>query len=230
MKLQDPSSIKEVEMQISQLIDEYLKRKKEEKKTCSPTSKRKVSDCDCDFDNDGLATIIDCICGAKNSKDSLERKKFKRNSHQYRLPSKTIVQTNELLEKNKGELNKVKDFNNFHDLVDSLIKKHNETAKEKISNFGPLARYDFSLRYCKNLKIEPDHIYFHAGTMEGAKGLMKLGILNKNIFKGNNDNAIRVPAEDFKFLTGLACFNKLNAAQIEDFLCIYKKEINNLKK
>lgn len=85
---------------------------------------------------------------------------------------------------------------------------------KNIKKFGELCSYDTALRIGFNLNILPHKIYLHAGAMKGAENLKwdtkKKEIELNEIPKIHSDLLVLQPYE------------------IENFLCIYKKELANL--
>ncbi len=74
-----------------------------------------------------------------------------------------------------------------------------------------LTVYDTAHRIGRYLGVEPNRVYLHAGTMEGAKALG---------FKGNRSFLMRrqLPKE----------FRTPKPYEIEDCLCIYKDDLKFL--
>lgn len=141
-------------------------------------------------------TIIDCICGDIGNTVPPENGKFKKNSHQYRIKNESIVNfCNELKDIDK------RNFSSFHDLFSYV-------SGIQVAGIGPLAKYDFCLRYGYNRGLTPQVVYIHAGTAIGAKALKERGYI-KDV---NNE----MPVSDFP-----REFRKLDPMHIENLLCIY---------
>ncbi len=122
----------------------------------------------------------------------------KRHPHQRRI-SGEVLQTakNSLLRLN---LEDSKSFSELHAKVEKGIKR--------IPGIGDLAVYDTALRIGAYLGLEPELVYLHAGVRDGVKALglnHKLHTLEKS----------KLPRE----------FHVLKPHEIEDCLCIYKKEL-----
>ena len=148
-------------------------------------------------------TIIDCVCGKTGNK--VGKRKYKRNSHQYRFPEvaieKTVAELSNLL--------KDKNFGNFEELMSDV-----DTVEVK--NFGHLCRYDFALRYGYPKGVKPvEYVYLHAGAMDGAEALKSKGLLKKT--------ARKVPVGDFP-----EPLRSLPSEHIENLLCIYKDKLKQI--
>lgn len=125
----------------------------------------------------------------------------KRFSHQWRIPGATLESLRvAMLQLDYGDLRA------FADLYDRVAK-----AVHHIPGIGPLTLYDTVHRLGAYLKLSPEHVYLHAGALEGARLL------------GLNVRSFRVPPTEFP-----KPFLRLRPEQIEDCLCIYKSEINRL--
>jgi hypothetical protein len=74
---------------------------------------------------------------------------------------------------------------------------------------GPLAVYDITQRIGRYLGLEPEDVYLHRGTREGARAL---GLCGETVKK-----------DQFP-----AAFQRLSAAEIEDCLCIFKDELKRV--
>lgn len=210
---------------INELIEEYLKEHMDSKDNCSGKNTKRDKGC-CDVVPEKYESILDCICGRQNNEENIKKRKFKRHPHQYRMPTSTILAVNKLLQKERSHLQDIKDFDSLHDEVKSCIKKYNINKSKVIKGFGNLAIYDFSLRFGKQLGLYPDKVYVHAGTWDGAKALEKLNVL-KTIIK-NKNTFQRIPILQFYESGACEGFKKLNASQIEDFLCVYHKFLEEL--
>lgn len=152
-----------------------------------------------------LTTYTDFICGAPNKKEGKDIKKYCKNSHQFRMPSSTVYNAYENL-KNAG-LERYDTFGDIHAAV--------HEATREVKQFGMLAIYDFTQRYCYSRGIKPDGVYLHAGVATGARELKRMGY-NLNIIdlgaRGSMIELSSLPAP-------IAALGTLHA---ESFLCIYK--------
>jgi hypothetical protein len=92
------------------------------------------------------------------------------------------------------------DFAELHGLVEREIGD--------IPRIGCLAVYDVAHRIGAFLRIAPALVYLHRGTREGARALG---------FRGKTVHPDELPVE----------FRTLPAAEIEDCLCIYKRELRD---
>ena len=132
----------------------------------------------------------------------------KKHPHQRRIPKKILKKVARILVKNKGKINHC---NSFEDLINLVYQK-----VKKVKGFGELCVYDTALRIGASKNIYPEKmVYIHAGTDVGCKNL-KLKNSNYKVWKVLPvDNNLPKP------------LRKLKAYEIEDFLCIYKSEIND---
>jgi len=123
----------------------------------------------------------------------------KRFDHQRRIPKNVLNLAEEKLLKNLEQIQSTKDFDELYILLKKLLSE--------IKGIGELYIYDTALRIGAYLGHEPDKIYLHAGTLQGAK---KLGLNTKlgYVFKKELPNE----------------FGRLLPREIEDCLCIYKDE------
>jgi hypothetical protein len=121
----------------------------------------------------------------------------KRAHHQRRLSAATLNAAWKALQQC--------DFNGcttFHDLF-CLI---DETVRQ-IDGIGELYVYDTALRIGSYLRLSPDRVYLHAGVRVGARAL---GFTGRDYIRCSD-----LPIE----------FSILKPNQIEDCLCIYKREL-----
>lgn len=126
----------------------------------------------------------------------------RKNHHQYHMPWETVRQAVAQLD------DFPKTFKNFEELYGKV-----KDLLGRINQFGDLAIYDFSLRYGHSLhpKIQPkDYVYFHHGTLAGAKALYATGVLKFLPAQGS------YPVTDFP-----EALQKLGAMHTENLLCIY---------
>jgi len=87
-----------------------------------------------------------------------------------------------------------------------------ETESRKFWKNGELTVYDTALRIGAYLRIEPEKVFLHRGTRDGAKALG---------FKGGK-RSIRLDELP-------KAFHGLKPYQIEDCLCIYAKALKSLR-
>lgn len=160
-----------------------------------------------------LQSIEDYICGKPGNAFYKENgeKYYRRASHQAHMRNSTIEEVASVLKKIESELKKSKDFEALYD----------EVKKIKVWGFGPLAKYDFSLRYGYKHGLKPEkYVYLHAGTLEGAKELKRL----KPSMKWFNGEELLL-VDDLP-----APLQKLESIDIENLLCIFKERLKSLKK
>ncbi len=164
-----------------------------------------------------LVTITDFICGQANKLEASEvehlpKFKFCKNSHQFRMPDTTVKDANRIL--SGLQLDKMRTFKEVHEAVVEKIPA--------IEDFGILAAYDFTLRYCFSRDIYPENVFLHAGTKIGTKYLQDAGYDIK-IIKGFNG------VEEAELSSYPEPIASLGALYAEDFLCIYDKQLAKLK-
>ena len=123
----------------------------------------------------------------------------KRHSHQRRIPGESLDEARSRLLDDDG-LRSCGSFHDLHERVNSLI--------HDIHMVGPLVVYDVSHRIGAYLGLEPEHVYLHAGTRDGARAL-GLGRGRETL------DPSELPNE----------FAALTPAEIEDCLCIYKSRL-----
>lgn len=147
------------------------------------------------------ASLHNAIAIAASSQD----KNGKRYDHQRRIRRSALKTATPALIKAEHEIGKCK---SFEDLI-LLIEK----TCDMISGIGELYCYDAALRLGAYLKLEPDKVYLHRGTRQGAK---RLGILLNRRFIDKSE----LPEP----------LRQLSAAEIEDILCIYADDFHLPKK
>ena len=154
-------------------------------------------------------TITDCVCGAVGNMDAPHPAPFiRKGSHQFCMPTATI---NEIVPR----LNNVKskNFVDFDELYDYV-----EEVSKGVEDYGDLAKYDFSLRYGFKRGLKPEkYVYTHRGARAGAEALVKAGLLNEASHK--------IAICDFP-----PQLRELGAMHLENFLCIKKEQLKQLKK
>lgn len=125
----------------------------------------------------------------------------RRMAHQYRLKASVLRAAHAKL-RNES----LQSCSSFHDLFRNV-----EEAIGGLSGIGPLTVYDISFRLGVHLDLHPEKIYLHAGTRQGAR---VLGLV------------AGVDAIDVKDVP--LAFRGLEAAEIEDCLCIFKDELQQI--
>lgn len=120
----------------------------------------------------------------------------KRHPHQYRIPQQALERARCRLTANFREAA------SFHELWEIV-----DLESGGIHRIGELAVYDISHRLGAFLGLRPDNVYLHAGARAGAKCL--------GIMSGRFVSRGGLPSQ----------LQRLSSAEIEDCLCIYKKEL-----
>lgn len=124
----------------------------------------------------------------------------KRHPHQARIPGPILEDCRGRLA--AADLRSAKSFEELHAIVQQAIGG--------IKGIGVLTVYDISHRLGAYLGLEPDLVYLHRGTRDGARAL---GLGGKNTLDPSE-----LPAP----------FSRLKPYEIEDCLCIYKDAIGRL--
>ncbi len=126
-----------------------------------------------------------------------------KHPHQWRLTERTLNSTAAELESILKKIGKCRDFASLLSLVEHTL--------ETVRGIGELTTYDIAHRVGAYLGLEPELVYLHRGTRDGA---MILGI----------DRKLR--AIEPSVLP--SAFRRLRAYEMEDALCIYKDELKQL--
>ncbi|MBT8125507.1 MAG: hypothetical protein KJO81_11825 [Gammaproteobacteria bacterium] len=122
----------------------------------------------------------------------------KRHPHQYRIPLASLEEARQILL--DLLLENCRNFEELHQTVEKAILH--------IHMVGPLTVYDISQRIGVYLGLKPNCVYLHSGTAEGARAL---GLTSVN-------GVLAVEALPLQF-------RSLSPDEIEDCLCIYKREL-----
>ncbi len=125
----------------------------------------------------------------------------KRFSHQRRTPQRALEKARDCLL--ATDLQECTSFS-------ELIERVNSTIRD-IKGIGELTIYDTARHIGAYLGLEPEVVYLHRGTREGAKAI---GL-------GTRRKTLRV--EEFP-----EPFHNLTPGEIEDCLCIYKEALRDL--
>jgi hypothetical protein len=125
----------------------------------------------------------------------------KRMAHQYRLKARVLRAAHAKLR--KASLQSCSSF-------DELFRTVEEAIGE-LAGIGPLTVYDISFRLGVYLDLHPEKIYLHAGTRQGARVL------------GLGAGADSIDVKDVP-----VALRRLTAAEIEDCLCIFKDELQQI--
>ena len=131
------------------------------------------------------------------------RKNGKKHEHQRRIANGVLQDAAATLI--KVDFSSVCNFEELHQTIENSIGS--------IKGIGELAVYDISCRIGTFLHLSPDAVYIHCGTREGAEALLGRRVVADKLEK------CELPKE----------FDRLSPAEIENCLCIYKKDIARLK-
>lgn len=132
--------------------------------------------------------------------------KVKRHGHQRRIKRAVLEKAKRTLSA-RPNIEKLKSCKSFEEIFDFVSRNCSQTL-----GLGPLYVYDTALRIGAFLKKLPKRVHLHAGALSGARAL---GFELKN-------SPILVSA--FPNL-----MQQLAAHEIEDFLCIYKDDLKEIK-
>lgn len=162
---------------------------------------------------DSLTDMTDWICGAVNENKIPKGPTYKVDVHQRFL---RVAKNQHLINSIGTELEEVEkqDFRNFEEIYD-YVKKCDPKG------FGPTSYYDFSLRYGWHLnpRIKPEErVYVHSKPGLSAQELKEKGYINVEITNPMKREDFPSEIRD----------SKMDAADIEHFLCVYKKFISEL--
>ena len=122
----------------------------------------------------------------------------KKHDHQYRIPPESLDEARARLI--AVDLGVWRSFDELHAKVNATIRD--------IHMIGALVVYDVSHRIGAFLKLEPERVYLHRGTRDGALAL--------GLGRGRESIELAELPE---------AFHQLSAAEAEDCLCIYKKRL-----
>ncbi len=126
----------------------------------------------------------------------------KRLNHQRRIPLEVLRAWTRSILRRKARIAQARRFSALYDLL-------NEAATD-LYGIGPLTVYDTAVRIGAFLRLTPDYVYLHAGTRDGAKAL--------GVGRGERLKRSELPA----------AFHCLSPGDIEDCLCIYKRQIKSV--
>ena len=150
--------------------------------------------------------------------------KVKAHSHQSRYYSKSALR--EIAEHLAANWNRhsFKDFEDLYDYVYSILVKTPTNPKGVVANPYALIIYDIALRLAYRFGVWPEK-YVYLNGSGPAKGVNALG-LGKYIKKDKKRKTI-LRTDIVKHYPELG---ELDAAQLEDFLCIYHNVLNRYKR
>ena len=129
----------------------------------------------------------------------------KKHSHQRRIPQPSLEKSKSRLVKHLSPVRSTKSFQELIELINHLIRP--------IDRVGELCVYDTALRIGARLGREPEKVYVHAGTRDGIRKL-------------DSDLANRETIEMDELPVPI---RKLKPCEAEDFLCVYKDYLGNLR-
>jgi hypothetical protein len=124
----------------------------------------------------------------------------KRQGHHQRRSQETLIEVESVVRECAEEMRACKTFHELHELI------HREI--HPIYDVGPLLVYDAATNIGAHLGLNPDRIYLHSGTAEGAKAILRIGS-RKTI------NRSELPS----------AFMRLRCWEIEICLCLYKDDL-----
>lgn len=124
-----------------------------------------------------------------------------KHPHQWRIPRTVLDDARDRLLPLQGAIAAARNFDDLHQRV--------ERAIQPIRGVGALLVYDVASRIGAFLGLEPDAVYLHRGTRDGAR------LLNH---RGRTVAVAALPR----------AFHCLTAAEIEDCLCLYKGRIHEI--
>ena len=127
----------------------------------------------------------------------------KRHDHQRRIPAQSLATFARRLSGHELDIRACKSFAELHDLLANLSKD--------IYRVGPLTVYDTATRIGAKRRLFPRKVYLHTGTREGASAV--------GIDSGLTTVSVSMLPDEF---------NRLEPYEVEDVLCIYKKELRKL--
>lgn len=127
------------------------------------------------------------------------------HSHQRRLGRARLVRWAEKLTKHERSIGASTSFDALH----TTVKRAAQNFAE--GGIGELAIYDTAHRIGAKMNLLPDKVYLHSGTRTGAEILF--------------DDVEGMPFLEISRFP--KPFQKLDATEIEDILCMYKDEIKS---
>lgn len=129
--------------------------------------------------------------------------RYKKHLHQRHLPDHVLEAVSARLLTRIDGIQNAPAFDDLHRIV----------ANCAVAGFAEMAIYDTTLRLGMRLRMPPTAVYLHAGTRKGAEAL------NRN-FLGNRLNLSKGILQMRELPAPL---QQLSPAEVEDFLCVYKK-------
>ena len=160
-----------------------------------------------------LACSLGWYGNAPSLREAIERSALSRgcdskvHPHQSRwITEQARCEANELLQERLTDIEAARSFESVMFIVEDVARA--------VSGVGPLTTYDIALRigWFKGPEFKPEKVYLHAGAKAGAMALTT-----------KVDRVVPITL----FPPGL---ERLNAYEIEDFLCVYKGCLPKLPK
>jgi hypothetical protein len=130
--------------------------------------------------------------------------------HLRRAPTNSLKDAVKVL---SGKYKALKGFKNFDDIYGAV-----ENSVKPIHRLKGMYFYDIALRIGVSKGLWPGKVYLQCGALVGAKNLFRTW---------KPEDAVNLPTlECSAFPPELNC---LNAAEIENFLCIFEKHLKDVK-
>jgi hypothetical protein len=126
----------------------------------------------------------------------------KRHSHQYRIQRAALRESRRRLLEQLPQLRLALSFDELLGQVDRIVRP--------IRGIGELTTYDTALKIGARFGLEPEVVYLHRGTREGARNLWLRT-------RGGTLRMSDLPRE----------LRTLKPREVEDFLCLYKDEFGD---
>lgn len=156
-------------------------------------------------------SLKECIVAAATALKGPSNIKNNKHPHQYRISKANLESFSKKLLKNELEIRKCKNFSELHNVVNNC----------KIKGIAELTVYVTTLRIGCKLGIKPKYIYLHRGTKEGASILFNKEFLEFRIKQTKLPTTLEVNNFPKEFVA-------LEPYQIEQLLCIFKKQLENV--
>lgn len=194
---------------LQDLVDDYMYHQYD----CKSSQKKETPQNGHKLYLESLKCINDFICGEPDNKDAPKKHPYHINSHQryFRFPSRHIHITKAAEQLKTLKVDRIKDFEDLRE----------EVKGKKFHGFGDTTLYDFCLRFGwhQNPRIEPkEFVYVHSKPKDAADILKEKGYLTVNY-------DFKIPFDAFpEEITA----SGMSAADVEHFLCCYKKFIEQL--
>ena len=124
----------------------------------------------------------------------------KRFAHQYRIPRRVLAEAEQCLQRERPRLARARTFDELHTRVRDAIGD--------VRGIGPLMVYDTAVRIGAFRGLAPQRVYLHSGARVGARAL-GLDARPESLAVRQLPGALR----------------HVTAAEAEDILCIYKRQL-----